>query len=95
VSLGQVLRAALDRLPAGAEIADHGVWMHWEAVAGPTLARHARPRRLQRGVLLVAVDSAVWMQELQFLKHDLRERLNTRLGRPAVREIFVVVASEA
>jgi predicted nucleic acid-binding Zn ribbon protein len=89
-----VLRAALDRLPVATEIADHAVWMHWEGVAGPTLARHARPKRLQRGVLLVAVDSAAWMQELQFLKHDLRDRLNARLGRVVVREVFVVVASE-
>jgi predicted nucleic acid-binding Zn ribbon protein len=90
--LGDVLRAALARLPLAREIADHAVWTHWEAVVGPTLARHARPHRLRRGVLLVAADGSEWVQELQFLKHELRDRLNARLGRPVVRDVFVVLA---
>jgi predicted nucleic acid-binding Zn ribbon protein len=90
-----VLTAALARLPVARQLADHAVWVHWDAVVGPTIARHARPHRLRRGVLFVAVDSPEWMQELQFLKPELRERLNARLGRPALREIFVILAGEA
>ncbi len=60
-----------------------------------TIAAHAHPERMKRGVLFVAVDSAEWMQELQFLKHELRERLNARLGRPAVRALFIVLAGGA
>ncbi len=70
--LGDVLRAALDRLPIASRLADAALWVHWDAVVGPTVARHARPQRLRRGVLVVAVDGAEWMQELQFLKHELR-----------------------
>lgn len=92
--LGDVLRSALARLPVAAELADYGVWVHWDATVGSTLARHAQPARLRRGVLVVRVDSAEWMHELQFLKHDLRERLNARLGRPAVREVFLALATE-
>jgi hypothetical protein len=28
---------------------------------------------------------------VQFFKHDLRERLNARLGRTVVREVFIVL----
>ena len=93
--LGDVLRAALGRLPEAERLADHAVWTHWDAVVGATLARHARPERFRRGVLIVAVDSPEWMQELQFLKHELRERLNARLGRTAVRDVFLVLESGA
>lgn len=89
--LGDVLRAALARLPLAAPLADYELWTHWDAVVGPTLARHAQPLRLRRGVLSVEVDSAGWMQEIQFLKQDLRERLNARLGRTVVRDIFTVL----
>jgi len=89
--LGDVLRAALARIPDAERIADHAVWSHWDAVVGPTIARHARPERLRRGVLVVAVDGPEWMQELQFLKHELRERLNARLGRHALRDLFLVL----
>ena len=94
VRLGEVLRAALARLPLATPLADYALWAHWDAVVGPTIARHAQPSRLRRGVLSVEVDSAEWMQEIQFLKHDLRERLNGRLGRPAVRDVFVVLRVE-
>jgi predicted nucleic acid-binding Zn ribbon protein len=91
--LGDVLRAALARLPAGRDLADYDVWTHWEAVVGPAIARHARPERLRRGVLVVAVDGPEWMQELQFLKRDLQARLNERLGRPVVRQIYLSVTT--
>jgi len=91
--LGDVLRRVLAELPAGAGLEDWAVWSEWDAAVGPTLARHARPRRLVRGVLVVVVDSSEWMQELQFLKHDLRTRLNARLGREAIQRIFVVLAT--
>jgi len=90
--LGEVLTSALRTLPGGAALADFALWSRWDDIVGEVLARHARPMRLRRGVLLVHVDDSLWMQELQFLKDDLRNRLNTALDRPAVREIFLVLA---
>jgi len=89
--LGDVLRAALDRLPIAGRLADGAVFLHWDVVVGETIARHAQPRRMRGRTLVVAVDGAEWMQELQFLKHQLREKLNARLGREAVRDIFLVL----
>lgn len=93
--LGEVLRAALSRLPAGTELTSFPIWTEWPDVVGATIARHARPRRLRRGVLVIEVDGAEWMQELHYLKHDLRARLNDRLGRAAVRDVFLVLAGAA
>jgi predicted nucleic acid-binding Zn ribbon protein len=89
--LGEVLVAALARLPGGRDLADYAVWLHWEDVLGPLLAPHAHPRRLRRGVLVVDVDDSTWMQEMHLLKTELCARLNARLGRPAVRDIFLVL----
>ncbi len=89
--LGDVLAQALARLPGGRDLADYAVWGHWEEVLGPLLAPHACPRRLRRGVLVVAVDDSTWMQELHLLKTELCARLNARLGRRAVRDIFLVL----
>ena len=87
--LGDVLTSALRTLPGAGALADFALWTRWEEIVGEVLARHARPVRLRRGVLLVHVDDSLWMQELQFLKHDIRDRLNTALGRAAVRDIFL------
>ncbi len=42
-------------------------------------------------MLVVAVDDSTWMQELHLLKTELCARLNARLGRRAVRDIFLVL----
>lgn len=91
VRLGEVLKAALARLPAGADLVDWALWKDWEQVVGAPLARHARPLRLRRGVLVVAVDDSLWMHELQYMKQDLVDRLNARLGRTVVRQIFLAL----
>jgi predicted nucleic acid-binding Zn ribbon protein len=91
--LGDALRAALSRLPAGTELVNYPIWSEWNDTVGPTIARHARPRRLRRGVLLVEVDGPEWMHELHFLKRDLRERLNERLGRSVVRDVYLVLVT--
>jgi predicted nucleic acid-binding Zn ribbon protein len=90
--VGDVLRAALARLPVGAELANYPIWSEWTAVVGPVIARHARPRRLRRGMLVVDVDGPDWMHELHFMKRELRERLNARLGRAAIRDLYFVLA---
>jgi len=89
--LGNVLRAVLDRLPARERLREYAVWPHWEEAVGATIARHARPVRIRRGLLCVAVDSPVWMQELQFLKESIRAQLNTRVGADVISDLFFVL----
>lgn len=52
----------------------------WDEVAGPTLARFARPSRLLRGRLKVLVSDPIWLQECRFAEARLRTELNARLG---------------
>lgn len=47
----------------------------WHAAVGARIASRTTPGRLQRGTLEVRVASAVWAQELSFLKDDLVTRL--------------------
>lgn len=92
IRLGAVLQSALRTIPGSAALADFTLWTRWSELVGDPLARHAHPVRLRRGVLVIHVDDSLWMQELQFLKQELRERLNAALGRPVVRDIFLALA---
>lgn len=92
--LGDVLRTALARLPEAQELSSFPVWSEWGALVGPLIARHASPRRLRRGVLVVEVDGPEWLHELRYLEGELRQRLNERLGRAAVRELLFVLATD-
>lgn len=52
----------------------------WDAVVGAQVAAHARPVRLDAGVLLVEVDEPAWATQVTFLAPTLRERLAELAG---------------
>jgi predicted nucleic acid-binding Zn ribbon protein len=89
--VGNVLKAILERLPLRERLREYALWPHWPDTVGTTIAKHAHPVRIRRGVLCVAVDSPVWMQELQFLKESIRAQLNVRVGSEVVSDIFFVL----
>jgi predicted nucleic acid-binding Zn ribbon protein len=91
--LAEALRAALARLPASTGLVHYPIWAEWTAVVGPTIAAHAKPARLRRGVLVVSVDGPEWMQELQYVKRDLCTKLNARLGSAVVHDVYLILAS--
>jgi len=92
--LADALRAALARLPASTGLVHYPIWAEWTATVGPTIAAHARPAQLRRGILVVTVDGPEWMQELQYVKRDLCAKLNTRLGSSVVRDVYLVLATD-
>jgi len=88
VSLGELARQEL-ALPGLAErLREAEIWRLWPAVVGNTVASRARPLRIIKGTLTVAVSSGPWMQELRYLSAMMKEKLNDRLGGEVVREII-------
>ncbi|MHC1697488.1 MAG: DUF721 domain-containing protein [Geobacteraceae bacterium] len=65
------------------------IWRIWRKVVGEQIAAKAQPSRFANGVLTVIVISAPWMQQLNFMKRDIAERLNEKLGAKLVLEIFL------
>ncbi len=87
------LQRILRRIDPERRIEAYRVWEFWDDVVGEPIAARAQPARIQDGVLFVTVSSAPWMQELQFLKATILERLNARLGAPLLRDLFFVSGS--
>lgn len=61
--------------------------VHWQEIAGEEIASHAWPISIQRGVLLLAVNSPVWSHHLMMLKPVLLEKINTFLNEKLVYDI--------
>ena len=93
--LGEVLNKSLKRLQLAPRLDEYGVWPVWNDVVGNPIARNAQPEKIRNGTLFVKVTSPVWMQQLQFMKDLITEKLNQRLGTPVVRNIFFVVGRVA
>jgi predicted nucleic acid-binding Zn ribbon protein len=89
--LAAVLEKSLKRLDLSAKLTEYGVWPIWDGIVGETIARNAQPEKIRHGTLFIKVASSTWMQQLQFMKEMIAERLNQKLGREVVKNIFFVV----
>ena len=75
-SLDEVVRSL--RGPGRREVG--GVFGRWEEAVGVQVANHARPVRLDAGVLVVEVDEPAWATQIALLSNTIRERLSTVTG---------------
>lgn len=87
--LGDVARHEFNSLGLAERLREADIWRIWPDVVGPVVAARARPLRIIKGTLTVAVSSGPWMQELRFLTAMMRDKLNERLGGDVVREIVL------
>ncbi|HYC57811.1 MAG TPA: DUF721 domain-containing protein [Candidatus Binatia bacterium] len=91
IRLSSILEQALSRLNLDRRLDDYRIWQAWDEVVGATIARNAQPVRLDGTRLVIAVRTSSWLQELSLLQRELVGRLNERMGREVVRELFFVV----
>jgi|PlaIllAssembly_1097288.scaffolds.fasta_scaffold3254750_1 predicted nucleic acid-binding Zn ribbon protein len=67
--------------------ADARIWSVWEEAVGSGIASHARPSWIKNGCLRVNVSDSIWLQELEYFKETIIEKLNMKMGRTAVQRI--------
>jgi predicted nucleic acid-binding Zn ribbon protein len=90
-SVGAVLDQSLKRLDLAPRLDEYGVWPIWNEIVGNTIARNAQPEKIRNGTLFIKVSSPVWMQQLQFMKNMIADKLNQRLKQDVVKNIFFMV----
>ena len=89
--LGAVLDQSLKRLDLAPRLDEYSVWPIWNEIVGKTIARNAQPEKIRNGTLFIKVSSPVWMQQLQFMKNMIADKLNQRLKQDIVKNIFFMV----
>jgi predicted nucleic acid-binding Zn ribbon protein len=75
--------------PLEKRLGEAEIWRVWDGAVGGQIASKARPSKFNDGVLTVIVTSAPWMQQLNFMKRDIVQRLNEKIGKSLVREIYL------
>lgn len=89
--LGDTLQKVLKKLDVPYKKTDRRLVDLWEKAVGPQIASQTIPDNLKRGSLYVLVSSPAWLHQLQFLKEEIRIKLNDLSGREEFRRIFFVV----
>lgn len=65
----------------------------WRGSVGKRLAKHAWPKALVRGNLIIETEDAVWQQQLFHLRFQILPRVMAILGDGIVRELEFRVAT--
>lgn len=63
------------------------LWSRWSEYVGASLADQCEPVGYFRGTLWIWVKNSTWLQQLVFLKNDMRTNINQRLQLNYVLEI--------
>lgn len=87
VHIRNILDDVLKSYRSETDDAPQSVWGLWDEAVGETIAKNARPAAVSGKLLIVHVTSSTWIHQLQFLKNDMINRLNTALGKPLIAEI--------
>ena len=85
--LKEVLTGLFDGTQLPVNLNDALIWEVWNEVLDSATAEAARPLYLNKGRLRVGVTDPIWLQELGLKEKQIREALNTKLGRKAVTKI--------
>ena len=88
-AVSDLLTAVFHGTPTEKRLREGKVWLVWDSAVGSQIASRARPVGFRDGTLTVVVSSAPWMQQLNFLKRGIMERLNALLGEELVRDIYL------
>jgi hypothetical protein len=91
MSKPQLIHSLLEKTLKGLEIdlpiRTYAIWGAWKEIVGEAIAGQTRPRAVRNGILFIDVSHSTWIQQLQFLKPTLLEKINAFLGEPPIQDI--------
>ncbi len=82
-----VLENTLKSLEINVPLKSYSILGAWNEIAGTMVAANSQPRSIRNHILFIDVTHSTWMQQLQFLKPTLLEKVNAFLGEPLIQDI--------
>ena len=73
------------------KIEENSLLKLWPKAVGPQIASKTQPDCLRNGTLFVKTISSVWVQQLHFIKEEIRSKLNELSGKSDIKEIRFLV----
>jgi len=86
-SIRYLLQNILKTLEIDVPLKTYSILGGWNEIVGESVSAHSQPRSIRNRILFINVSHSTWMQQLQFLKPTLLEKINTFLGEPLIQDI--------
>jgi hypothetical protein len=94
IPLGKVLHPYIHRSGLVLKIREDRLIGAWEQIVGQGVAEATEPARLQNRTLQVKVVNSVWMQQLQFHKKLIIQKVNQFLGEPFLQDLRFILGEK-
>jgi len=85
--IGSILEQTLKALEIEVPLKTYSIFWAWKEIVGEPIALQTKPRSIRSQILFIDVSHPTWMQQLQFLKPTLLEKINGFLGEPHIQDI--------
>jgi hypothetical protein len=89
ISVGSALAELIKEWGIQTKLLEARAVLSWKEVAGESLSRVSEPLAVKRGTLFVSIEGSVWKHQLSFLKRDIIEQLNRRVGGDVIKDIRI------
>jgi hypothetical protein len=86
-SIHSILESTLKTLEIDVPLKTYSIVGAWNEIVGEPVAEHSQPRSIRNQILFIDVAHPTWMQQLQFLKPTLLDKVNAFLGGPLIQDI--------
>ena len=85
--LCSILEETLKTMGIAVPMKPYSLWGAWKEVVGDAVASNTRPSGFRNRILFIDVSHPTWVQQLQFLKPTLLEKMNLFLREPLLQDI--------
>ena len=85
--LKKAIEEAIESAGIKSALSQEAAVVLWGSVVGETVSSVTKAERVESGVLIVKVETAVWRQELHMQKEEIINKVNKKIGTRAIREI--------
>ena len=86
-SIRSILEKTLKNLEIDVPLKTYSILGAWNEIVGESVGVQTQPRSIRNRILFIDVSHSTWMQQLQFLKPTLLEKVNSFLGEPLIQDI--------
>lgn len=89
-SVGDVLGELLQQYGLADRLREFDAVNCWAEIAGEQIASHTTARDVRDGALIVEVTSSAWRNQLFYLKAELIEQINKKIGKKVIHDIMLI-----
>jgi len=87
VSIGEALAGFFRNQGMEKRLREADIVRLWRDIAGEAISAKTEAQKVKDGILYVKVLDAAWRNELTYLRMDLRNKLNEKIGKNLLKDI--------